>query len=103
MHNFGINLNIPSSYTLGNAIVKEAKGRVVHLSKWDEPLTRAIIGAGLGGILGASYADAHKENAYLNEHDKAERKLAQTLRGALLGSGVGLASSVLGMNVSDTI
>lgn len=86
--------------TIGMAMVKQANG-AIYLSKFDDPMVRTLIGAGMGGLIGTMFTKDDPHGQYTSERERKEKMFIAGLRGALLGGGVGFGSSVLGLNVGE--
>lgn len=86
--------------TIGMFLVKQASQKI-YMSKFDDPMVRTLIGAGLGGLIGTMYTKDDKHGQYASEKERKEKMFISGLRGALLGGGVGFGTSVLGLNVGE--
>ena len=69
----------------------------IHLI--DEPTFRALLGMGLGGLIGATYG-VSDDMTYASPQEKQTRAIAQGLRGALLGGATSLIPDIMGVNLA---
>lgn len=64
----------------------------------NDPLTRTILGTGVGGLFGTLYGLSDKSFPMNSEDEKIRKALAYGVRGAILGTGVAHIPTLLNIN-----